>query len=106
LEVVVVEDRSTDATPEILDRLAREDPRVRVVRGAEPPPGWLGKPHALAQGAAAARGTALLFADADVHYSPGTLRRALARLETDGLDFLCLLPRIEARGFWENVLMP
>jgi len=106
LEVVAVEDRSTDGTAAVLERLAREDPRVRVVSGAEPPPGWLGKPHALAEGAAAARGELLLFADADVRYAPDVLARAVGLLERAQLDFLCLLPRIEAKGFWENVLMP
>jgi len=106
LEVVVVDDRSADATPEILTRLARENPRLRVVSGVEPPAGWLGKPHALAQGAAAAGGELLLFADADVRYAPGAVSRAVAHLESRGLDFLCLLPRIEMRGFWENVLLP
>lgn len=106
LEVIAVEDRSTDETPAILERLAREDARVRVVPGREPPPGWLGKPHALAEGAAAARGDLLLFADADVRYGPQGISRAVSLLETEGLDFLFLVPRIEAEGFWENVLMP
>jgi chlorobactene glucosyltransferase len=106
LEVVVVDDRSTDATPVILERLAREDRRLRVVPGVEPPTGWLGKPHALFQGAEAARGKLLLFADADVRYAPDTVSRAAAHAESGKLDFLCLLPRIEMRGFWENVLLP
>jgi glycosyltransferase involved in cell wall biosynthesis len=106
LEVVVVDDRSTDGTDRILERLAGEDPRCRVVRGVEPPAGWLGKPHALAQGAAAARGELLLFADADVLYDPRALEEMVSMLETERLDFLFVVPRIEARGFWENVLMP
>ncbi len=106
LEVVVVDDRSTDATRQILERLARQDPRLRIVPGVEPPAGWLGKPHALAEGAAAARGEVLLFADADVRYAPDTVSRAAAHVESEELDFLCLLPRIEMHGFWENVLLP
>jgi chlorobactene glucosyltransferase len=105
-EVVVVEDRSTDGTGHILGRVAREDPRVRVVTGVEPPPGWLGKPHALAQGAVAAAGEWILFADADVRYDRRALAQAMEFVGTRRLDFLMLLPRIEARGFWENVLMP
>lgn len=105
-EVVVVDDRSTDSTRAILEDLARREPALRVVHGAEPPPGWLGKPHALAQGAAAADGDLLLFADADVLYAPAALREAVALLEEDSIDFLSLFPAFEMRGFWENVLMP
>ena len=70
LEVIAVDDRSTDATPAILARLAAGDPRLTVVAGAEPPEGWLGKPHALFEGATRARGEIFLFADADVRYAP------------------------------------
>jgi chlorobactene glucosyltransferase len=106
LEIVVVEDHSSDATGRILERLAREDARLWIVTGAEPPAGWLGKPHALSQGAAVAKGDWILFADADVRYGVGALSQAMAYVEAKGLDFLMLLPRIEMRGFWENVLMP
>lgn len=105
-ELIVVDDRSTDATSSILERLAREDSRLSVLAGAEPPAGWLGKPHALHQGATSASGTILLFADADVLYDRRALREAVALLETDGLDFLALFPDFEMHGFWENVLMP
>ncbi len=105
-EIVAVDDRSTDDTGAILERLARETPRCRVVRGVDPPPGWLGKPHALAEGAAAARGDLLLFADADVLYDPKALPEMVSFLESSCLDFLFVVPRIEAVGFWENVLMP
>ncbi len=67
-EVIAVEDRSSDRTGEILARIAREDPRLTVVAGSDPPPGWLGKPHALHLGAREASGAVLLFADADVVY--------------------------------------
>ena len=105
-EVVVVDDRSTDGTPAILARLAAEDPRLIVVTGVEPPEGWLGKPHALYQGARRAAGELLLFADADVRYGPAALSDAVAMLEGERLDLLALFPRIEMEGFWENVLMP
>ncbi len=106
LEIVVVDDRSTDATGAILARIAAEDGRVRVVRGEEPPRGWLGKPHALWEGARAARGEWLLFVDADVVYAPEALGRAMSRVLGGRLDFLCLLPTLVTRGFWEGVLMP
>lgn len=105
-EVVVVDDRSTDGTAGILAALARQSGRLRVVSGREPSPGWLGKPHALHQGAAAASGEVFLFVDADVRYDPRTLREAMDLLEAEQLDFLAILPRLEAKGFWEHVLMP
>lgn len=103
-EVVVVDDRSTDRTREILSRITPH-PRLVVVDGAEPPPGWLGKPHALFQGARIAKGELLLFVDADVHYEPDAVSRAVAFLDDRGADFVALLPRIETSGFWEPVLM-
>jgi glycosyltransferase involved in cell wall biosynthesis len=110
-EVVVVDDQSCDRTREILRGLEVRFPeRLRVVEGAEPPPGWLGKPHALHEGAAAARATRpddwLLFSDADVHYAPDLLARALSHAESRGLDFLTLFPRMEMKGFGEWLMAP
>jgi chlorobactene glucosyltransferase len=104
--VIAVDDRSTDATGRILDALAASSPRLRVVHGVEPPPGWLGKPHALAQGIARAEGGILFLADADVRYDPTALRESVALMEARRLDLLALFPRLEMRGFWENVLLP
>jgi len=106
LQVIVVEDCSTDRTPEILKALAREDSRLTVIAGSEPPAGWLGKPHALYLGAQAADGELLLFADADVRYDPRALRDAVTVLEDRRLELLAFFPRFENRGFWENVLLP
>lgn len=106
LQVVVVDDRSTDGTAAILSRLAAADPRLEVVTGEEPPTGWLGKPWALHQGSRLARGEILLFVDADVLYSPDAVSAAVARFEESGASMAALLPRIEMRGFWENVAMP
>ena len=105
-EVIVVDDHSADRTGEILASLAASSARLRVIEGTEPPAGWLGKPHALSLGARSATGDLLLFADADVRYHPRALAEAVAALQTLEADFLCLLPRLEAKGFWENVLMP
>lgn len=94
LEIDVVDDRSTDRTGEILDRLAAVEPRLRVVHVRELPPGWLGKNHALWLGAEKATGEFLLFTDADVVFEPSALRRAVGAMVSDGLDHLTASPAI------------
>ncbi len=110
-EVVVVDDRSSDGTRAILRRLEAEFPgTLRVVDGVEPPADWLGKPHALDEGARVARAARpddwLVFSDADVVFAPDLLARALAHAERNRLDFLTLLPQMEARGFGERLMVP
>lgn len=98
LEVVAVDDRSEDGTGEILDRLAAAEPRLRVDHVRTLPPGWLGKNHALHHGAAQAAGEWILFTDADVHFAPDALRRAIARATAANLDHLSVVPRLHERG--------
>jgi len=102
LEVIVVNDRSSDRTGEILGQFER----VIVIHGEEPPPGWLGKPWALHQGSAHATGELLLFLDADVIYQPDAIAAAVAELEDTPYALLSLLPDLETRGFWEHVVIP
>lgn len=98
LEVIVVDDRSTDSTPEILARLAAEQPSLVHLRLDERPADWLGKCWALQRGAERATGDWLLFTDADVVFDSLALRRVLVHAESEQLDHLALLPRIHARG--------
>lgn len=105
-EVIVVDDRSADSTGAILTRVAAEDSRLNVIRGEEPPPGWLGKPWALHQGSLRARGELLLFVDADVIYQPQAVSAAVARLEENGAAMITLFPKLGMHGFWEHIAMP
>ena len=105
LEVVLVDDRSTDGTGEIADRLAAGDPRVRVVHVTDLPAGWLGKVHALQRGTDAATGEFLLYADADVRFAPGALERAIDFALAHDLDHLTLLPHLEANSLAARALM-
>ncbi|HEX4960748.1 MAG TPA: glycosyltransferase [Thermoanaerobaculia bacterium] len=98
LEIDVVDDRSTDSTGVILDRMAAANPRLRVVHVRELPPGWLGKNHALELGGRKATGEYLLFTDADIVMEPTALRRAVGAMEADALDHLAVSPEIERRG--------
>jgi len=94
LEVVMVEDRSTDGTAAILARMAENEPRLRVISIVELPPGWLGKNYALHRGAQEARGELLLFSDADVVFEPTVLRRAVRYFIEQSLDHLTAAPDI------------
>jgi cellulose synthase/poly-beta-1,6-N-acetylglucosamine synthase-like glycosyltransferase len=98
LEVVLVDDRSTDDTGAIIDALAGEDPRVRALHIRELPAGWLGKVHALHQGLAHCTGEFILFTDADVHFQPPLLRRAVAYCLAGNLDHLAALPSLWPTG--------
>jgi glycosyltransferase involved in cell wall biosynthesis len=100
LEVIVVDDRSSDATGEVLRELAARDSRLLTMRIDELPAGWLGKNHALWRGAGLATGEWILFTDADVVFAQGALRRAVGYAADEGLDHLTLAPRLVARGFW------
>jgi glycosyltransferase involved in cell wall biosynthesis len=100
LEIILVDDRSTDGTAKIIERLAREDPRIRAVHVKTLPQGWLGKVHALHRGVEQASGEWLLFTDADVHFAAGTLRRAVAFVLHQRVDHLTLIPRTVQKSFW------
>jgi glycosyltransferase involved in cell wall biosynthesis len=103
LEIILVNDRSTDGTGEVIDRLARNDPRIRTIHIETQPLGWLGKVHALHRGVEQAGGGWLLFTDADVHFAPGILRRAVALALHQRVDHLALIPRTMQNSFWLEV---
>lgn len=97
-EVIVVDDRSTDGTRAAVAALPDPAGRLRCLTVKELPEGWLGKNHANALGAAAARGEWLLFTDADVRFVPLTLRWALGGALANGWDHLTAAPRAQLPG--------
>jgi glycosyltransferase involved in cell wall biosynthesis len=101
LEIIAVNDRSSDETPHILHEVARSRRNLFVTDIDNLPPGWLGKPHGLTAGFERSRGDWLLFTDADVHFGPDVVARAVALATAKGWDHLTLLTAIEMRGFWE-----
>jgi hypothetical protein len=92
VEVIVVDDRSTDRTCEILERLAAEDARVRVRRVETLPDGWLGKCYACHTGASTATGEWLLFTDADCWLKVDVIARALRVAAREKIGHVALTP--------------
>lgn len=108
-ELIAVDDRSTDETAAILERLAQSHEargRLRVVRGEDLQPGWYGKPWAIEQGYRIARGELLLFTDADTDHTPELLSRAVAALRKERVGLVSVLSRQAMVSFWERLLQP
>ena len=109
IELIVVDDRSSDATAEIVERLTRSpeaEGRLRLVRGAELPEGWFGKSWAIVQGYRVARGEVLLFTDADTWHHPELLPRTVTLLTTERVDLVSVVARQEMVTFWERLVQP
>lgn len=107
-QIIAVDDRSTDATGDRMDRLAAEPEarnRLRVLHVKELPEGWLGKPHAMALAAAGVESDWLLFTDADVIFAPDVLRRALAFAMQSNADHFVLYPTLILHGWAERMLI-
>jgi len=106
-EMIVCNDRSTDATASIVQRLARQDRRLRLITIEELPEGWCGKNHAMQRGIATAKAQWICMIDADCRQtSRRTLSCAMQYARQRGADMLSVLPVLEMRGFWENVVQP
>lgn len=116
-EVIVLDDRSTDATPEILRQLTLESdsllskvkeqaPSLQILSGSDLPKGWAGKPHALFQASAAARGEWLCFIDADTFISPNTLTACYIKALATQADMFTIMTFQVLGSFWEKVVMP
>jgi chlorobactene glucosyltransferase len=104
LEIILVNDRSADKTPQIMERLTREDQRVKVISISELPPGWTGKTHAMFQAAKVASGTILLFTDADAELTHDAVSRSVSLLDRERADMVSFLPNFARRGFIEDAI--
>jgi len=107
-EVIAVNDRSTDRTGEVMDRMASTAEargRLRVIHIAELPQGWLGKAHAMWSAARHATGDWLLFTDADVLFRPDVLARSMAYAESEAADHVVLFPRMIMKSPGERIMI-
>jgi hypothetical protein len=104
-EVIAVDDRSKDATGQILDAAARRNPRLKVVHVTSLPAGWLGKPHGLQKAFEHCTGEWLVLTDADVRFEPNVLRTTVALAEKQNWDHLTLLCHAEMFTPGEKIAM-
>jgi glycosyltransferase involved in cell wall biosynthesis len=106
VEVVVMDDGSTDATPAIVADYAARDARVRLEAAPPLPPGWTGKVHACARLAAAARGTHFLFIDADVRLAPDAAAQMAGHAARTGTAMVTGVPRQLIGSLGEAATVP
>ena len=106
LEIIVVNDRSTDGTEEIVKKLCLQDKRVQLITMDHCPEGWSGKNHALTHGVKQANGKYLVFTDADTFHYPTCIKTAVNYTENNQVDLLSINPHLVTKSFWENVIMP
>ena len=106
LEILIVDDRSTDGTPAVARAIAEADPRVRVVTITDLPAGWTGKTHGLHVAVRQARGDWFWFLDADTRHEPGSLPIVMEYARSHDAAMASLLPELRCETFWESVSQP
>ena len=106
IEVVVVDDHSTDGTGDIARSIAAHDPRVKVIENEPLPDGWFGKQWACENGARASNGSILLFADADTVHSNDLVTRSVRMMLRRSADLFSVAGRQEIETFWEKLVQP
>lgn len=105
LEIIAINDRSTDKTPKILDRLQTQYSRLKVCHIKELPEGWFGKNNALHLGSQMAEGEWLLFTDADVNMRSDTLTKSISYVLQHKLDHLTIYENHQRHYFWLKILL-
>lgn len=106
LQIIAVDDRSTDETGAIIDRIAQQHPQhLRAIHVTELPAGWLGKTHAMALAARQGESDWILFTDADITFAPDALRRALVLATATGADHLVAVPTMQIARWDEGMML-
>ncbi len=106
IELLVLDDHSTDETASIVQRYAHQDERVRLIEGKQLTPGWCGKQYACQQLAEQAQHDELVFLDADVRLTPTAISRAVGTRLRMGVELLSGFPRQLVGSFGEQLLIP
>lgn len=106
LEVIIIDDRSSDGTGEAAQKVAAADSRVKVLHLMDRPAGWTGKTYALTRGMEHATGQWLLFVDADTRHNPDCLSICMAWAQRRQAAMVSLLPKMRCESFWERVNQP
>lgn len=105
-EIVVIDDRSTDRTGQIIEDYAKRDSRVKYVQGKDAPSGWIGKCNALAHAVGYASGDWYIFTDADTYHEKFSIKDAVAYSISNKADLVSFVPMQELGSFWEKMVMP
>lgn len=105
-EIIAVNDRSSDSSQAILENLREQYQHLQLIEIKRLPENWLGKTHALFQGAKQASGDYLLFTDADVIFDKNSLKKVMQYVIDEQLDHLTLSPKILMPSFTIRCLMP
>lgn len=105
-EIIVIDDRSTDRTAQILEGLKKVSSKLKILKISELPHGWTGKTHALYEGSKEAQGKWLLFTDADTIHKPLSLKSTITYCLKRNIDLLSLYPQSRNDTFWEKITQP
>ena len=107
-QVIAVDDRSDDATGEVIDALSTREPKLTAlhVKPGEVPEGWLGKPNAIWKAVGTADGAWLIFIDSDCTLAPQTVREAITTGVVREFDLVSFVPRFISGGFWDGLMTP
>ena len=106
LEILVLNDHSSDDTADVVRRFSQQDSRIRLLSGKDLPPGWTGKAWACQQLAREARGDLLVFVDADTRFSDTAISQAVRLAERKNADLLSLWPHLETGTWSEHLVIP